>query len=169
MKPVSATTPGGQPPTDPGPQGASDLLARSARALAEHEESTWTQTRSRVLGAVRLASRGRVLLEAAMPVRAGRPSDRLQVSDQVLVSAMAVAVEHASGARPLRIEVHDRDGVCTGASVHVSAPYGARLDDLAQEVRAAALATITAVLGDADSGRTVDVHVDEVHVAGDDR
>ena len=170
MRPVSATTQGGPGPRDagspagPGARGASDLLARSARALAEHQESTWTQTRDRVVGAVRSASRGRVLLEADLPQRPDRAADRLQVSDQVVVATVATAVERASGARPLRIEVQEQDGVCTGASLHVFVPYGPPIEDVVREVRSTAVATITEVLGGADADHPVDVHVDEVHL-----
>ena len=153
---------------DPRPDAARDdaaaeLLRRSARALAEHEESGWPALGEHVAAVLRRTSRRRVLLRADLPADPRRSGDGLLVGDQVVVVSVRSALQDLTAVRLLRVHVEDEDHTALRVEVHVSVRFSADVDTVAAEVRTRTAGALAAVLGPVRGSVPVDVLVDEVH------
>lgn len=145
-------------PDELGPDHA--VLAEATRTFSAHAEARWVEIVDRVRARAMLTTR------RSLPVRAQAPGGAVHVSEQVLVSYLrdAVAGVPDTEVRDVVLATQGRD-TCTGVTVVISARYGTSLLPVADTLRALAAQRLGELLGATAplGGRTMHVHVDDVH------
>lgn len=144
----------------------SDLLAQAGGILRNVSEPGWDAIASRVITAVRNTPRA-----GGWPLLADGPdlpgAGHLYVSENVLRSTLAVTLRQRYLCLPTAIVLDVEDGMLRGVHVEVTGSYGTELQELADGIRATAVAVITDLLGATATGRhPVDITITDV-VTGD--
>lgn len=169
--------PPGMPPSAPpfpevtGPDrtaGVGGRLARAGRALQAEPETGWAGVSATVVAAVRATARRSWPVEADvhdLPSEAGRPGDRVLVSDHVLRAELSRAVGTAEACAVEDVVVRLDRRRLVGVDVVVVARYGLDLHALAGRVRAVVLGVLGELLGASVPRQVTDavqVHVGDV-------
>lgn len=158
------------PPVPVRPTGPQEVLRRAAVTLRDEPGEGWDEASDRVRRTVRETTRRARPLVAAtgdLPDGGGfRATDRLVVSERVVVDAVRRAVAGTVGTAPvglgLRVERGPGGDRCTGARLDLVAGYGTRLPEAGDHLRDVVRDTLDDLLGRAD--RAVDIHVVDVEV-----
>ncbi|MEO3937700.1 hypothetical protein V3N99_13220 [Dermatophilaceae bacterium Soc4.6] len=152
---------------DPG--GGDAVLLRAVGALRDEPAEGWAQASERVRQTLRQTSRrARALTVTAADLPDGGdlgPTDRLAVSERVVLDALRRTVSGAAGVAPaaIRLELEPADGgrhLCTGVRLDLVVGYGTALMALTEQLRPAVARTIDDLLGPAH--RFVDIEVVDV-------
>lgn len=151
------------------PSESDPVLARAARSLKDKPvDVRWIDISNSIISRVRATSRRTWPVNAeypTAPVQPERKADTLQVSDQVVRSALRRALAGVHGAEPTAINLYLDDHTCTGAYIDIVGVYGDDLQAVGDELAAIVLSTLSELLGPVRelSRADIDVHVHDIN------